>query len=159
MEIKYLVLLRENPIKNILDLNFLTLPLSLEEVGQLELRYNNDYPFPIALKELLYLAGSYCHVLNYGDYETQQELQDFVRGRLLKEHHPITRPYFVIELRKQSFEFLFVYLDEGNNPPVYKAHYDYERLRLNQVPEVEHQSLSDLISSRIERFKDGSNTI
>ena len=159
MEIKYLVLLRENPIKNIVDLNFLTLPLSLDEVSQLELRYNNDYPFPIALKELLYLAGSYCHVLNYGDYETQQELQDFVRERLLKEHHPITRPYFVIELRKQSFEFLFVYLDEGNNPPVYKAHYDNERLRLNQVPEVEHQSLSDLISSRIERFKDGSSSI
>ena len=158
MEIKYLVVLGENPIKNILDLNFLTLPLSLEEVSQLELRYNNDYPFPIALKELLYLAGSYCHVLNYGDYETQQELQEFVRGKLLKEHHPMPRPFFVIEICKANFQFLFIYLDEGNNPPVYKAHYDSERLSLNQAPEVEHQSLSDLISSRIERFKNEGNS-
>lgn len=104
MEIFYLNSLKNNPTRN----SWKNEPLSIEHITQLEASYNNCGPFPQALRELLFLAGNYCIVFDYGLNTTQQELQKFVRAEMLEEGRTITRPFFVIDVYNASDQFLFV---------------------------------------------------
>lgn len=71
----------------------------------------------MALRELLYLAGNYCYVLDNGVYDTQEEFQEGARSWLNDWNRSITRPFFVIS-QHDAEQFLFVYLDEDQNDPV-----------------------------------------
>ncbi|MCC2589771.1 hypothetical protein [Chryseobacterium sp. MFBS3-17] len=80
MNITYLTKLQENPVKG----SFSNEPLSLNEIQQLENLYFSGNSFPKALAEMLFLAGQYCIVLDFGDNDNQQELQDYVRSKNLR---------------------------------------------------------------------------
>lgn len=148
MEIQYLTFLRDNPIGS-----WPIKPISLQEIEQLETLYNNSNPFPKALKELLFLAGKYCYVLDYGIFDNQQQMQDFVRSEMSEENKSISRPFFAIDVYNSGDQFIFIYLDEGDNPPIYEAHY-YDNNWISQVT----PTLSGLINHSIDRVKQGRNS-
>ncbi|WP_038331471.1 hypothetical protein [Empedobacter falsenii] len=156
MEIQYLNELQNNPIKFGKLINSSIVPISEEEIKLLETNYNNGKQFPKALRELLFLAGNDCYVLDYGLDDSQQELQEFVRGRIREKNRVITRPFYAIDVYNALDQFLFVYLDEGDNPAVHEGHYWDSKDRPNWITLVD-SSLSQYIEALIERVKNGQN--
>lgn len=159
MEIEYLTKLRDNPSRPAPTGHWSIKPISLEEIQHLEELYNYSNPFPKALKELLFLAGNYCYVLDRGIYPTQQKMQEFVRRRMANKDRIITRPFFAVDIYNGPEQFIFVYLDEGENPPTYEGHYYFD-------PEVDDDetwispvtsTLSELIDHGVDRVKEGRN--
>ncbi|WP_343534727.1 SMI1/KNR4 family protein [Pedobacter sp.] len=149
MEIQYLTYLRDSPIGN-----WPIKPISLSEIEQLETLYNNGDSFPKALKELLFLAGKYCYVLDYGVFDDLQEMQDFVRSEMAEENKTITRPFFAIDVYNLGDQFIFVYLDEGDDPPTYELHYYSDDN--DWIWEVT-PTLSELINQGIDKVKQSIN--
>jgi hypothetical protein len=131
--------------------------VSESEISQLEQNWNSGINFPLALKELLYLAGERCYVLDYGWNDSQEELQAEVRDQLIEWNRFISRPFYAIDVYGAD-QFLFVYLDEGDNPNVYEAYlpplkYDDATTWLSNLD----RSLKDFINFRINKIKKGYN--
>lgn len=127
-------------------------PISETEIAHLEQLYNDGKSFPKALTELLYLAGDYCYVFDYGLNESQEELQEFVRENLFEYEKALARPFFVIDVYNAGDQFLFVYLDAGDDPAVYQATYYFEQS--DWIKEIKPH-LSELVERLIERVKEG----
>jgi len=129
MNIQFLTELKDNPSAYPNDTDFKGeiegIPLS--EIEQLEQTWNNGLPFPKALRELLFLAGNYCYVLDKGLMESQQQMQEEARLWMTYEgqQRTITRPFYVIEVRYDE-QFTMVYLDEGDNPNVHSISLDHD---------------------------------
>jgi len=159
VEIKYLTLLRDNPIRVGFGEDKSIRPMSLQEIGNLEHLYNNNNPFPLALKELLFLAGNYCYVLDYGIFPTRQEMQEFVRVRISRNNRQIIRPFFAVDVYNGGEQFIFVYLDEGDNPPTYEGHYYFDPSTDDGSDWITPvtSTLSGLIDHGINRVKQGQN--
>jgi hypothetical protein len=120
MKIQYMQMLKDNPVCYGVSANFTNRGYSLERIKELENKYNNGNPFPKALSELLYLAGDFCYGLDR-PYDTEEENQDLPREELIEYNRQINHPFFVIEIILETEHFLYVRLDEGENPHVYEA--------------------------------------
>ena len=164
MEIKYQTVLNNNPVIKPTtgdfalvsyysrDYTFILKPLTIDEIVNLETAYNNGNQFPASLRELLFLAGQLCYVLDYGLNGSQKEMQEDAREWLVdRELNIIMRPFFIIDVHNGSSGFLFVYLDKGiNDPIVYYADLDinldpdYPRLGSSQT------TLSSFVNARID---------
>lgn len=122
MKIQYLTKLKDYPYDDNVkdDETSKNEGISLEEINSLEQKWNNGNKFPLALKELLFLAGDYCNVFDYGIFDSQEEFQDFARQDFEESNKIISRPFFVLDYNT-GYNFLFVYLDEGDNPNIYVA--------------------------------------
>jgi hypothetical protein len=130
MEIEYLTRLAKNPKKypDYPEYNFQdNKPISMEEILDLELKFNQGRPFPKALRELLYLAGKQCYCLLFNMLDDdgempEQRYQEFVqrqtRIELKRYNVHIDRPFYVIDSRDGT-SVRMVYLDEGDDPMVY----------------------------------------
>jgi len=153
MEIVYLKELQDNPNRRG-DPKFNNEPILESEILHLEELYNAGNTFPKALRELLYLAGNYCYVLDYGISESQEELQEFVRGELNYYNKEISRPFFAIDVYNASDQFLLIYLDEGDNPAVYVASYYEDSSGWTRLLSY---NLSKFIDNKIARVKEGRN--
>lgn len=124
MEIEYLQLMENTP-KISWKINE---PMTIEEIQDLEQKFNDNNPLPKALREFLFLAGHYnnTHFDTWPDIETMQskalqEMQDI--GELIE------RPIFVFSQHNSFESFLFVYLDEDQNDPevyVYSADFSLD---------------------------------
>lgn len=127
--------------------------LPLEEIIRLEKEYNNSKPFPKALRELLFLAGEYCNIL---ESESNAETQLYVQELLEKNKQKISRPFYVIEMNYSSVAFWFIYLDEGDDPPVYQGiiKRDYQSDSTNFKIDTIESSLSSLLSKLIIHSKE-----
>ncbi len=158
MNILYLKELQNNPSLEINNSGYFSeiSGLSEQEIVQLEKVYNNFNTFPKALRELLFLGGKDCYVFDNGLEETPQQLQNYVRNKLIKKNKTISRPFYVIDIYNAPDQFIFVYLDEGDNPPVYEAHYEDTIDRSNWIVKVD-SSLSNYINYLINRTKKGEN--
>ncbi|HEU4610173.1 MAG TPA: hypothetical protein VFS31_18765 [Chitinophagaceae bacterium] len=95
-------------------------------------------------------------MLDYGLNETQQELQDYVRAELHEEGKHISRPFFIIDIYNALDQFLFVYLDEEEDPAVYEGHY-CDSITGNDWITLVHSSLSGYIDNLIDRVLKGLN--
>ncbi len=155
MIVEYLKVLSDNPAGRG-NSSFSNIAIGEEEILELEALYNNSNVFPKALRELLYLAGSYCYVLDYGLNETQKELQEFVRTEMQDEGREMARPFYVIDIYNASDQFLFVYLDEGDDPAVYEGHYYDSMHRTHWITSVD-RTLSAYINAMVERTNTGQN--
>ena len=124
-------------------------PISIEEILELEKQFNDGKLFPKALRELLFLAGGSCELLDYTIFK-QKELQEFIIENLKEDGLEIKRPYYVLEAYDAGSRFYFVYLDEGDNPMVYMAKNDYEELELIKIAATLSAFLSNLIKSHKE---------
>lgn len=152
MEIKFLEKLKNYPsaYPNDADYEGTIKGINLQEIEFLEQLYNNGNTFPKVLRELLFLAGSYCYVLDYFD-DTQEELQTDVREWLSNYNRSIIRPFFAIDAPNPGEQFLYVYLDEGDDPAVYQAHLP---IRNDILPFTILQStLSEFINVHIDMVK------
>ena len=121
MNIEILTKLKDNPKRNPnkLGYEFANEGLSVVEIEQLELDWNNGNNFPKALRELLYLGGAYCYCFSYSFYDTQNEMQIGQRELMQFRGHNLNRPFYIVDSYEGS-EFLFVYLDEDQlDPAVY----------------------------------------
>ncbi len=154
MKIEYLKILEENPNRGD-DPLFTNEPISLEEIEELEQLYNNGKPYPKALKELLYLAGNYCHALDYGGgslsaMNSEKYMRKFVERSRARVNGPTPpRPYHIIEIIDGGSVFLFVYLDEGDNPEVHEGITDYEDENFRSLK----RTIPEFIKARIDSFK------
>ncbi|MFD2581068.1 hypothetical protein ACFSR6_01105 [Pedobacter vanadiisoli] len=160
MEIQYLGYLRDNPDANPneSEYKFTIEPIALEEIAALEQLYNNGNAFPKVLKELLFLAGAFCYVLDYGTFDTKQELQEDVRRIMSIQGRIISRPFYAVDVYNQGDQFLFIYLDEGEDPLVYEGLYSGGGVNFpDWIHSVSVKSLSELINHRIDRQKEGRN--
>jgi hypothetical protein len=126
-------------------------PISLEEIVSLEEKYNNKKQFPIVLREMLYIAGQYCYLLDYGN-NSQDEIQRNARLLLAEFGKVLTRPFYVIDVYYANDQFLFVYLDEDQNDPVV-----YEAF----VPDIPNQSdwISNLDNTLTEFINTGLQNV
>lgn len=158
MEVKYLKELRDNPARNPNSSGYkgMNEPISLTEIEYLESLYGNNNPFPDTLRELLFLAGGYCYVCDYGIHNSQQELQESVRSDMSDYKRIINRPFFAIDVYNDGDQFLFVYLDEGHNPAVYEGHY-FSRDDMPSWITLVSSTLSSYIVALINRVKEGLN--
>lgn len=161
MLIEYLNMLQNNPS---LEINrsgqYSTISgISEAEIQQLEQQYNNGTPFPKALRELLFLAGNSCYVLEYGYKESsnlQQELQEEALESIALFNRTFTRPFYVIESYNGAETITLVFLDEGDNPMVYSAYlpelkYDNATAWVSSLG----KNLKNFISSSIDMVKQG----
>lgn len=164
MEIKYQAILNNNPIirPTTGELAGSSYPftlerLTIEEIIDLEIKYNNGNQFPASLRELLFLAGKDCYVLDYGLHDTQEEMQDDVRNWLIKQNLSIKSPFFVIDVHRGPEIFLFVYLDEGvPDPIVYQGVTSYYDVGYSWPMKLE-STLSSFIDNRISDLKLGKS--
>ncbi|AZB10496.1 hypothetical protein EG344_17495 [Chryseobacterium sp. G0162] len=158
MNIEFLKYLQDNPAAKPGNIEYegRIEPLSLSEIQQLEAIYNNGNIFPKALRELLFLAGKRCYVLTYNIFENQHELQEEPRLWLQENNKIINRPFYVIEARNIEESFLFVYLDEGDDPVVRQA-YLFDRSDMQFISSLLGKKLSQLIKYRIDIKKEGYN--
>jgi len=123
IEIKYLKTLEAYPSINSKKVPKIFSLQSLPEqvIDYLEILYNNGAVFPASLRELLYLAGADCYVLDYGTNDSPLEIQASSRNYLALSGKTIDRPFYVIDVFNENDQFLFVYLDESEDPVVYEA--------------------------------------
>ena len=149
MNIQYLKKLQQNPNGYH---GFSNEPLTLTEITTLETKYNSGNPFPLVLKEFLYLAGGDCIYTDMGVAESQEELQDDSREELTIDSLSIARPFFV--LTTYSGWFQMIYLDEGDNPSLY--HLDLEPVSPgSSTPKIEKvcDTLSGYIDGEIHAYQ------
>lgn len=106
MEIEYLKQLQNNPIPypNEKEFNGEIKGISESKITYLEQLYNNGNPFPKVLKELLYLAGKSCYVIDWGSKGTQG-LQELVRGNMGDMNKVISRPFYVFDTTAGTYLF------------------------------------------------------
>jgi hypothetical protein len=154
MEIEYLQVLRDNPKKG----PFENKPLSLDKICALEFVYNSGNEFPKALREMLFLAGKYCIVLDFGLNHSQEELQEDTRKWMQEFDRSISRPFYVIDVYNALDQCLFVYLDEVGvqDPVIYEAYYDNALLEPSWIRCLD-STISDLITLRLNCIKMGEN--
>jgi len=153
MDIKYLTVFTQHPsysYKNgVVDV---LQPITSEEITTLEISYNNGSRFPVVLTELLYLAGDYCYVLDYGNTDSQDDIQQTARELLTDNNQNIIRPFYVIDIYGAS-QFLFVYLDEGiDDPAIYEAQ---PYTKDNELVRATGQTLLSLVNARVVRLLSG----
>lgn len=150
MEIK---ILKELEINNRFG-RFTNQGISMERIEALEQLYNNGNPFPRVLREMLYLGGDDCIVLDYAGEDTAEEFQIRVREELTRYGMTISRPFFCVDSTASfaASAFTFMYTDDSNeNPPLWNAYMDEK-----SVEEFPESSLSLLIHDRLERIRRGS---
>jgi len=93
MDIKYLKQLNNYPTIKRGNTGYVSVlkPLTEEEIISLESTYSNGNAFPAALRELLYLAGNYCHVLDFGLSDSQDTMQQDARNWLATDNKSINK--------------------------------------------------------------------
>lgn len=155
MNIVYLKKLQENPKLEINESgDFSSIQgISEIEISQLEQLWNSGNSFPVVLKELLFLAGTNCYVFDYGITEDQNDMQEWVREQMTEMNKIISRPFYAIDLYGGD-QFLFIYLDEGDNPDIYQAS-AYES-GANWYRKTSN-TIKSLSEKRIARVKEGLN--
>lgn len=158
MEIKYLRLLRDNPVgyPNS-QIPRPIIPLSISEIEELENLYSSGNSFPQVLREMLYLAGKSCYVLDYGYDGSIEKMQQTVRRFMSQYNRVLTRPFLVLDVYNVLDQFLFVFLDEGDDPVVYQAHYDPDHMEPGQWYKAMLPSLSTFINRVVQRVKEGGS--
>ncbi len=97
--------------------NYVPKGLTLNQIEQLEITYNNGNHFPLALREYLFVAGGDSPVVEI-NASNLDELQQRVRGYLVEYSQQINRPFFAFENWNGCEYFLFVYGDDTAEDPI-----------------------------------------
>ncbi len=151
MEIEYLQNYRDNI--DILNRNKNRSPVepaTMEEIQALEAELNNGTPFPKTIREFLYLGGNLSRLPGtLGIYHIKR-FTKLAKEHLKKAGHPFTRPILVFH-QLDSEQFVFVYLDEGDNPKTWICAEDKEILDadhvINELRQKDFKEFIDLVVS------------
>ena len=156
MNIEILKVLRDYPARYPNDINnqFENEGLTVTEIEVLEQIWNSGNLFPQALRELLFLAGTYCHILDYNIHEDQQEIQE-LREDMQRQGHSFLKPFYIID-NYGGDQFLFIYLDEDQiDPMVYQ--YSADAIDRERVLDTPLYNLSHLVHLGVTAVKEGRN--
>jgi|GEM_PF-705012 len=117
-------------------------------IHKLETTYNGGHPFPMVLRELLFIGGRSNWVMG-GRFPDEH---DHVAFLLHEEGLTIERPFFVLEEWESGFHF--IYLDEATEDPiVYVSDFETEEDGTLSITALEH-TVSGLINRiAIERLQ------
>ena len=152
MQITFLKKMKNNPTYN----GFINEGLSLTDIQQLELTFNNGNPFPKVLKEFLYLAGGYCCYVQFNGtsginsiIENHNQLNED-----LEEFYDVVidRPHFYLETENIDYA-VFMFLDEGDNPVI-----NYMLQEVDPTPSHYYEracTFPEFIDARIQNVLDG----
>ena len=156
MTIQYLTLLRDNP--KLSQDSSPNRPLTLQEIEQLEQLWNNGQPFPIVLREYLFLAGNYNWTF---------EMEEPLELRASYEYHRNfanftmpPRPFFVVgqDVTGGGSQFWIVFLDEGApDPKIYNLNlYENVMMEIHDMERIEdpNLTLSEFINGGIRSFRE-----
>lgn len=69
----------------------------------------------------------------------------------------LTRPFLVLDAYNVLDQFLFVFLDEGDDPVVCQAYYDLDHMEPGQWYKAMQPSLSTFINRVVQRVKEGGS--
>ncbi len=153
MEIKYLKKLKDNPARK----GFVNKGLSLIDIQELEVTFNDGNPFPVVLKEFLYLAGGYCCYVQFnggnGGINSIIENHNELDEDLLEFYNVvIDRPHFYLQVESIDYA-IFMFLDEGDNPII-----NYILQEVDPTPSNYFRRAStfpEFINGRIQNVLDG----
>ncbi|THD32923.1 SMI1/KNR4 family protein [uncultured Flavobacterium sp.] len=113
MEIEYLIKMKNTPkIKYIANRG-----LSEEKIEQVESKMG--IKFPKAFKEFLYLGGDYEEIINDWNrgFDNLELIQEEAEESFVRVGLGLTNFFAFAEYARD--QFIFFFLDEGENPPVY----------------------------------------
>lgn len=156
MEIKYLTRLRGNPK---MDRGGSLPPainrgLTMEQITTLETKYNSGNPFPVALRELLFLAGDYCYLLD--TYPDIDEHNEYCPDYISRHGGTPTTNVFYIDMI-QGDQFFYIKLDDGPDPKVYFYSTLWESYTTTGPITTFDIYLSSFINNRLERVSRNEN--
>jgi hypothetical protein len=122
MEISFLQKMKEHP-KPRKSMNR-DRGLSLDKIETLEIEINNGNLFPKAYREYLFLGGDYNSLGLSIAFEESKSWEDIpaikrvATVEMQKQKLSIERPYSILHYYDDD-GFIFIYLDEGDNPQPY----------------------------------------
>lgn len=150
MIIKYLVQLEQNKKLT----HFTNEGLSLAKISELEQRFNQGKPFPVAIREFLFLAGE-NNTVGFDTHASMERLQESAKENLEYCKQKIDRPFFAFDQLVDCEQFTFVYLDENqNDPDVYLCEpYSAKAGRIELVRRYSDFTFSSLVNDHIYRIK------
>ncbi|GFD75530.1 MULTISPECIES: SMI1/KNR4 family protein [Tenacibaculum] len=124
MDIKYLKKLVENKKIGVREIR----GVSEEEIDKVEKKFK--IKFPQAYREFLFLAGDYCGALPLYDTADLETLASDWHQEIMKETMEefgtkIKRPFWLYAESNGCEQFVFFYLDEGDDPYIYVVDYDH----------------------------------
>ncbi|CAL2102329.1 SMI1/KNR4 family protein [Tenacibaculum sp. 190130A14a] len=124
MEIKYLEKLVENSTIGKSTIR----GVSEKEIDKIEEKYG--IKFPQAYREFLFLAGDYCGALPLYDTADLKTIGSDWHQEIMKETMEefgteIEKPFWLYAESNGCEQFVFFYLDEGDDPYIYVVDYDH----------------------------------
>jgi len=127
--------------------------VTIEAIQELETKYNKGNPFPVALREFLFLAGK-RNTIGFGTHQNIDILQQRAKENLEYCKQKIDRPFFAFDQLVDCEQFTFVYLDEDqNDPDVYLALPYYVKYGRDLIQRYEDYTFSSLVNEHIRRIK------
>ena len=127
--------------------------ISLQEIVELERKYNEGKPFPKSYREYLYLAGRISGITLDSGFGFDW-LQETSKGMLKEFNQSIDRPFFVIDQLDGCEQFGFFYLDEeGDDPIIYNCAPPYVEDGDPLIKPYNQGRFSKVIESKIEEAK------
>lgn len=149
MEIRYLKSIEQNKKLK----SWSNQGLSLEKISELEQKYNEGKPFPLAIREFLYLAGE-NNTIGFDTHASIERLQDRSKEALEHCKQKIERPFFAFDQLDDCSQFTFVYLDEDqNDPEVYFGQPYYVEYGHPLIKGYSEFTFSSLVNDHIYRIK------
>lgn len=163
MQINYLKKLQENPV-DYLDDGSSNRGLNIQQIQELEILWNNGNPFPIVLKEYLFLAGEFCWAFNMKSPLTLRNIAVYQMNTALPPFTMPARPYIIIGVNTDSGseDFTFIFLDEtAADPMLYELNlFEEDQMEINDLQRIQPKdiTLSDMINAYIEGFRERQAT-
>lgn len=152
MEIKFLKSYRDNPILKTRKAKGLT----IERIKELEKKLNNGKSFPKTFSEFLFIGGDYSALgFDYeGYYENGEQyiaLKDHYEDIMPKYKVSLNRPYAILD-SYDGLTFMFIFLDEGDDPRVYNfgVHPDYRGENGEVIYPIPEKTFSELINRLVD---------
>lgn len=147
MEIVYMKQVQENPKIN----NFVNRGFSLEEIKEIELKYNNEKEFPKALREFLFLAGDFNN-FGFDDIDGIVDLQELAQEELKMAGQKVDRDFFAFSVYNSQYSVIF--LDEtAEDPKVYLVSPFLAKGGSEPLIKPNDWIFSDLVNESIRRVK------
>jgi len=155
MTIQYLKKMASTPL-NKLDRAYVISESKIQQLEQL-----SGVQLPRAYKEYLYLRGEHGGFLDWyigSDIYDLVDLQEMTVETLSDVGYTMPKPFWNFADQDNGDVFLFFFLDEGDNPPVYYC--DRSTYGINRKPEADYkkyyETFSDCINQYIQWRRDGT---
>lgn len=89
---------------------------TVEDIEELEQLFNQGNPFPKAFREYLFIGGKFNSLgIQDGTDGNIKGLHEFYKEKMKQRGVSIERPFLIFD-NFEGESFMFIYLDEGNDP-------------------------------------------